>query len=54
MFCILYIRISIFTSDGAFVNSFGKESGICPYGLTFDRDGFLYVCDYFNACFIVY
>ena len=47
-------RISIFTSDGVFVNSFGKESGICPYGLTFDRDGFLYVCDYFNACFIVY
>ena len=47
-------HISIFTSDGVFVNSFGKESGICPYGLTFDRDGFLYVCDYFNACFIVY
>ena len=47
-------RISIFTSDGAFVNNFGKESNICPYGLTFDRDGFLYVCDYFNACFIVY
>ena len=47
-------RISIFTSDGAFVSNFGKKRNICPYGLTFDRDGFLYVCDYFNACFIVY
>ena len=47
-------RISIFTSDSVFVSNFGKKRNICPYGLTFDRDGFLYVCDYFNACFIVY
>ena len=51
-------RISIFTSDGVFVSRFvfGMLEGIgysasnfdqfnIPSGLTFDKDGFLYVCD---------
>ena len=50
--------ISVFTSDGVLVSRFGKESNIyqfiCPHGLAFDKDGFLYVCDYFKALFVVY
>ena len=52
-------RISVFTSDGSFVKSFGtKGSNIDqfsnPYGLAFDKDGFLYVCDFCNSRLVVY
>ena len=52
-------RISVFTNTGEFVKSFGgKGSNIdqfsAPYGLTFDKDGFLYVCDYSNTRIVVY
>ena len=52
-------RISVFTSDGVFVSSFGsKGSNIdqfnSPYGLAFDKDGFLYVCDFSNKRLVVY
>ena len=52
-------RISVFTSDGVFVSSFGsKGSNIDqfnnPCGLTFDKDGLLYVCDYYNGRLVVY
>uniref|UniRef100_A0A1X7SW21 B-box C-terminal domain-containing protein n=1 Tax=Amphimedon queenslandica TaxID=400682 RepID=A0A1X7SW21_AMPQE len=40
-------RISVFTSDGVFVSKF--EDGFQPALLTFDKDGFLYVCDYGNG-----
>ena len=57
-----YNRISVFTSDGVFVSSFGKDSSKPgsvdlfhnPCGLTFDKDGFLYVCDYNKKRLIVY
>uniref|UniRef100_A0A1X7SGN6 SMP-30/Gluconolactonase/LRE-like region domain-containing protein n=1 Tax=Amphimedon queenslandica TaxID=400682 RepID=A0A1X7SGN6_AMPQE len=39
-------RISVFTSDGVFVSSFGDD--LDSASLTFDKDGFLYVCDYSN------
>ena len=43
-------RISIFTSDGVFVNNFKWRNGYIhqfkyPRGLTFDKEGFLYVCN---------
>ena len=51
-------RISVFTSDGLFINSFGRNDGTYqfyhPYGLTFDKDGFLYVCDDYNSRLVVY
>uniref|UniRef100_A0A1X7VID5 SMP-30/Gluconolactonase/LRE-like region domain-containing protein n=1 Tax=Amphimedon queenslandica TaxID=400682 RepID=A0A1X7VID5_AMPQE len=40
-------RISVFTSDGVFVSKF--EDDLKPALLTFDKDGFLYVCDYSNG-----
>uniref|UniRef100_A0A1X7UX96 RING-type domain-containing protein n=3 Tax=Amphimedon queenslandica TaxID=400682 RepID=A0A1X7UX96_AMPQE len=52
-------RISVFTNKGEFVNSFGSEGSSidqfsAPYGLTFDKDGFLYVCDYNMSRIVVY
>ena len=43
--------ISVFTSDGVFVRRFGSND---PRGLTFDKDGFLYVCDYSYKRLVVY
>ena len=42
-------RVSVFTSDGVFVSSFKNDENsdkLDPLGLTFDKEGFLYVCDY--------
>ena len=36
-------RVSVFTCNGRFVNSFGQFS--LPIGITFDKEGYLYVCD---------
>ena len=36
-------RVSVFTYDGVFVNSFGQFS--LPIGMAFDKEGYLYVCD---------
>ena len=52
-------RISVFTSDGVFVRWFGSKGRnidqfMRPYELAFDKDGFLYVCDYFNRRLVVY
>uniref|UniRef100_A0A1X7SWB4 SMP-30/Gluconolactonase/LRE-like region domain-containing protein n=1 Tax=Amphimedon queenslandica TaxID=400682 RepID=A0A1X7SWB4_AMPQE len=52
-------RISVFTSDGVFVRKFGsKGSNIDqfnnPCGLAFDKNGFLYVCDYSNDRLVLY
>ena len=52
-------RISVFTSDGVFVRKFGsKGSNIdqfnSPYELTFDKNGFLHVCDSGNGRLVVY
>ena len=38
--------VSVFTTDGAFVTSFGKEDLHDPRGITADEDGFLYVCSW--------
>ena len=51
--------VSIFTSDGVFVSSFGKSGSNIgqfnsPIGLTFDKKGFLYVCDYSNDQIVIY
>ena len=51
--------ISIFTTDGQFVCSFGGQGSSVgqfksPYGITFDREGYLYVCDYCNNRLVVY
>ena len=49
-------RVSVFTSDGVFVSSFGMYgSNIdAPYGLTFNKEGLLCVCDYSNNQIVVY
>uniref|UniRef100_A0A1X7TMF1 RING-type domain-containing protein n=1 Tax=Amphimedon queenslandica TaxID=400682 RepID=A0A1X7TMF1_AMPQE len=53
-------RVSIFTSDGVFVRSFGEEGAnedqfYRPHvGMTFDKDGFLYICDTCNDRLVVY
>ena len=54
-----YHCISVFTSDGVFVRKFGsKGSNIDqfdnPKRLTFNKDGFLYVCDSNNHRLFVY
>ena len=51
--------ISIFTTDGQFVRSFGGQGSSVgqfnvPCGITFDREGYLYVCDYCNNRLVVY
>ena len=53
-------RISVFTTDGAFVRTFG-EKGINEdqfnrpnIGMTFDKDGFLYISDDGNNRLVVY
>ena len=49
-------RVSVFTSDGVFVSSFRNENNAdnCPLGLTFDKEGFLYVCDNENDQVVIY
>ena len=53
-------RVSIFTSDGAFVRSFGEEGANedqfkdPDVGMTFDKDGLLYICDTYNRRLVVY
>lgn len=52
-------RVSIFTTEGVFVTSFG-EYGIepnqfhKPYGITFDKEGYLYICDSYNRRIVIY
>ena len=51
--------ISIFTTEGQFVRSFGERGSSVgqfniPCGITFDREGYLYVCDLSNNRLVVY
>ena len=46
--------VSVFTSDGVFVSSFQNDNMFDPLGLAFDKEGFLYVCDYFNNQVVIY
>ena len=46
-------RVSVFTSEGQFVTSFGNEGNgpgqfKYPRGLAVDSSGVVYVCDYSN------
>ena len=50
-------RVSIFTSDGRYVGMIGSRKGQfnSPYvGITFDKDGRLYICDNLNNRIVVY
>ena len=52
-------RISIFTTDGQFVRSFGgygssMDEFNVPIGITFDREGYFYICDCYNNRLVVY
>ena len=52
-------RISVFTSDGVFVSKLGSKGSNVgqfdnPSGLTFDKDGYLYVCDFKKSRLIIY
>ena len=52
-------RISIFTTDGQFIRYFGGQGSSVsqfdsPYGITFDREGYLYFCDCSNNRLVVY
>ena len=47
-------NISIFTTQGQYVTSFGQQGNgegefVHPCGVCVDRDGFVYVCDYWNS-----
>ena len=47
--------VSVFNSDGVFVCCFGGGRNFSgPRGLTFDKEGFLYVCDHSNHRLVVY
>ena len=53
--------ISVFTSDGVFVSWFGRWDSYMyinklygPRGLTFNKEGLLYVCDFCNKRLVVY
>ena len=53
------LRVSIFTTDGKFVRSFGgPDSSVnyfsYPVGVTFDREGYFYVCDFYNDRLVVF
>ena len=46
--------VFVFTTDGEYVTSFGQEGQEegdfnCPYYLHVDRNGFIYVCDFYNS-----
>ena len=50
---------SSLVTDSVFVSSFGRKgSNIdqfdAPYGLRFDKKGFLYVCDHNNWRLVIY
>uniref|UniRef100_A0A1X7U2B3 RING-type domain-containing protein n=2 Tax=Amphimedon queenslandica TaxID=400682 RepID=A0A1X7U2B3_AMPQE len=52
-------RISVFTSDGVFVSKFGSKGSNFdrfnnPSELKFNKDGLLYICDYYNNQVVVY
>ena len=52
-------RVSVFTTEGQFVRSFGEpgcevDQFNSPYGIAFDREGYLYVCDFYNNRLVVY
>ena len=52
-------RISIFTTNGQLVRVFGRKGSNVeefngPFGITVDREGYLYVCDMFNNRIVVY
>ena len=52
-------RISVFTADKQFVSSFGecgnkKDQFNSPFGITFDKEGFLYICDFSNNRLVIY
>ena len=46
-------NVLVFSTEGAYVTSFGHHGSAegffwCPHGLCVDRDGFVYVTDYYN------
>ena len=48
-------RVSVFTSEGVFVTSFGSHGDgpgqfKQPYRLAVDNNGVVYVCDHINYC----
>ena len=48
-------RVSVFTSEGVFVTSFGRRGSgpgefDYPHGLVVDDSGVVYVCDTNNGC----
>ena len=48
-------RISIFTTDGQFLHNFGSSVGLfnSPSGITFSKEGYMYVCDINNNRLVV-
>lgn len=52
-------RVSIFTTSGEFIHCFGEEGNEegqfnQPKEISFDKYGYLYVCDYCNSRVVVY
>ncbi|XP_019856549.1 PREDICTED: uncharacterized protein LOC109585057 [Amphimedon queenslandica] len=56
---VQFNRSEVFTSDSVFVRKFGSRGSNIdqfhyPTGLKFNKDGFLYVCDFYNNRVVVY
>ena len=47
-------RVSVFTTSGEFAFSFEPGQSGCGYGITTDRDGYLYVCHPPSDCICIY
>ena len=46
-------RVSVFTSSGEFLYSIADFKS-AAWGLAFDKDGHLYVCDSINKCVVIF
>ena len=47
-------RVSVFTTSGEFASSFTVGQSGCGFGITTDRDGYLYVCDPDTHCIYIH
>ncbi len=47
---LLNKRIVMFDPTGRFVTQYSKKKLFNPHGLTVDKNGVVYMCDYKNGC----
>ena len=47
-------HVSVFTTSGEFASSFTVGQSGCGWGITTDRDGYLYVCHPLSDCIYIH